>query len=78
MRVRSRFRGRARARVLFRSEREARYKSLKQKEKTLPAFGWFRLLLYPVHGQSHGQFARLVGCRITEIKMIVAMISRSL
>jgi len=31
------------------------YKSLKNQQKTHPAFGWFRMALYPVHGQLHGQ-----------------------
>ena len=31
-------------------------KAQRNQRKARPAFGSFRLALYPVHGQSHGQF----------------------
>jgi len=32
------------------------YRDQRNQRKAVTAVGWFRLLLYPVHGQSHGQF----------------------
>ena len=33
-------------------------KSQRNQQKALAAFGWRRTLLYPAHGQIHGQFRR--------------------
>ena len=41
------------------------YKSQRNQQKQSRAFGWFRLALYPVHGQLHGQFAQYSGYSVS-------------